>query len=236
MLELLLCSLLTIVPDYLYRRYRAGQAVRQGDHALLGVVRAALGDHRLPDAHRRPDHGDLLQSPVHDQRHAVLPHRADPAGDQSAASPRSSSAYSGRGRQGRADLQARQLEAGGRGGNRAPQDRRDRSRAGGGAGRYRRRPKARSSEAKGALPAGAGRIGDQAGTAPAQSGHRRAARDREAPGPCRQPPGRGRCRHRRETGRRSAALDRASGRKGQRRSRARPGPGGAGQDRRSAPA
>ena len=35
MLELMICSLVTILPDYLYRRYRAGQAVRQGDHLLL---------------------------------------------------------------------------------------------------------------------------------------------------------------------------------------------------------
>lgn len=38
MLELLLCSLVTVLPDYLYRRYGQGQASRQGDHALFGVV------------------------------------------------------------------------------------------------------------------------------------------------------------------------------------------------------
>ena len=43
-----------------------------------------VGHHRLPDAHRRADHGGLLQPPVHDQRHLVLQHRADPSGNQRA--------------------------------------------------------------------------------------------------------------------------------------------------------
>ena len=43
-----------------------------------------MGDHGLPDPHRQPDHGDLLQPPVHDQRHAVLQNRPDPSGDQRA--------------------------------------------------------------------------------------------------------------------------------------------------------
>ena len=76
MLEILLCSLLTIVPDYLYRRYVQGQADRQGNNLLLRVVRAEVGDHGLPDSHRGPDHGDFLQPPVHDQRHAVLQNRS----------------------------------------------------------------------------------------------------------------------------------------------------------------
>ena len=33
MFELMLCSLLTILPDYLYRRYRQGKRHRQGDYA-----------------------------------------------------------------------------------------------------------------------------------------------------------------------------------------------------------
>ena len=52
MLELLLCSLLTIVPDYLFRRYVQGKRIRQGNNLLLGVVRAAVGDHGLLDSHR----------------------------------------------------------------------------------------------------------------------------------------------------------------------------------------
>ena len=46
-LELLLCSMLTILPDYLYRRLRAGQASGQGDHVLFGLVRTEIG-HRVP--------------------------------------------------------------------------------------------------------------------------------------------------------------------------------------------
>ena len=129
MLELLLCSLLTIFPDYLYRRYRPGQAHRQGDHALLRLVRAAVGHHRLPDAHRRADHGDLLQSSVDHQRHAVLPHRPDPSGDERARR-RGLCRLHRRGQTGRADLQAGQLGAGGGGGDRPAQDRRDRCGAG----------------------------------------------------------------------------------------------------------
>ena len=68
MLELMLCSLLTILPDYLYRRYRAGQADRPGDHPLLGLVRAALGHHALPDADDLADHDDLLLPSVDHQR------------------------------------------------------------------------------------------------------------------------------------------------------------------------
>ena len=62
MLELMLCSLLTILPDYLYRRYRAGQAPRPRDHALFRLVRAAVWHRRLPDAHGLADHDDLLFS------------------------------------------------------------------------------------------------------------------------------------------------------------------------------
>ena len=38
MLELMLCSMFTLLPDYLYRRYRPGKAHRQRDHAVLDVV------------------------------------------------------------------------------------------------------------------------------------------------------------------------------------------------------
>ena len=56
-----------------------GQAVRQGDHAVLRLVRAALGHRRLPHADDRPDHGDLLQPPLDHQRHLVLQDHPDPA-------------------------------------------------------------------------------------------------------------------------------------------------------------
>ena len=45
MLELLLCSMLTHPPRLPLPALCAGQAVRQGNHPLLGLVRAALGHH-----------------------------------------------------------------------------------------------------------------------------------------------------------------------------------------------
>ena len=47
MLELMLCSMLTILPDYLYRRYRQGKRFGHEITLLFGVVRAAI-------RHRRP--------------------------------------------------------------------------------------------------------------------------------------------------------------------------------------
>ena len=84
MLELLLCSLLTILPDYLYRRYGQGKRIGQEITLLFGLVRAAVGHHRLPDAHGRADHRDLLLSPLDHQRHLVLPDRPDPARNERA--------------------------------------------------------------------------------------------------------------------------------------------------------
>jgi multidrug resistance efflux pump len=80
MLEMMLCSLFTLVPDYLYRRYGQGKRFRPRDQHLHGVVRAALGHHRLPDPHGTADHHGLLQSSKHHQRDAAVPHDPDPAG------------------------------------------------------------------------------------------------------------------------------------------------------------
>ena len=49
MLELIVCSMVTILPDYLYRRYVQGKRFGSEITLLFGLVRAALGDHRLPD-------------------------------------------------------------------------------------------------------------------------------------------------------------------------------------------
>ena len=81
MLELFVCSLLTILPDYLYRRYRQGKRIRPRDHAVLGLVRVALGHHRMPDAHRKLDHDNLLFPSVHDGRYVIFPDRSDRPGD-----------------------------------------------------------------------------------------------------------------------------------------------------------
>ncbi len=55
MLEFLICSLLTIFPDYLFRRYVQGKANRPRDQSLFDVVRASLRHHRLRDPHRIAD-------------------------------------------------------------------------------------------------------------------------------------------------------------------------------------
>ena len=112
MLELLLCSLLTIFPDYLFRRYVQGK--RFGKEITFYSVwfELQMGDHGLPDAHRRPDHGGLLQPPVDDKRHIVLPNRPDRSRDDRARR-RGLCRHERRGRKGTAALQAGQLEAGG---------------------------------------------------------------------------------------------------------------------------
>ena len=50
MIEVLLCSVVTILPDFLVSPFRAGKAARTRDHALFGLVRAALRHNRLPGA------------------------------------------------------------------------------------------------------------------------------------------------------------------------------------------
>ena len=143
MLELLLCSLLTIFPDYLYRRYAQGK--RLGKEITLYSVWFELrwGHHRLPDADRRADHGGVLQPPLHHQRHPVLQDRADRFRDQRTRR-RGQCGLQRRGQTGRADLPARQFDPGGGRGGRAPQDRRDRGQHGGRRGPMWRRPRARS--------------------------------------------------------------------------------------------
>ena len=233
MLELLLCSLVTILPDYLYRRYRQGKRLgkeinlysmwfelRWGITGCLVLTVCFIT-------------GDLLQSPVDDQRHAVLQDHPDPAG---------------RNRAGRRDLRwpsgpvakgapifrldSAKQEAAVETARRkvAEIERRDCP------GEVRNRQGGRAAQrSEGRPPAGAGRTGNQAGAAQAQSGYRGAARDREARSSRARHHGCPRGRDRPPRGRRSPVLDRASGRAGQRRGRARPGHGGAGQRPSCAP-
>ena len=67
MLEIMLCSLVTILAGLSLSPLSAGQAYRPRDHVVFRVVRAAVWHHDLPDAHGRADHDDLLLSSV-DQR------------------------------------------------------------------------------------------------------------------------------------------------------------------------
>ena len=75
MLELLLCSLLTVLPDYLFRRYAQGK--RLGDNLLLGLVRAEVGDHGLPHSYSVADYDDFLQPSIDHERHTFLQNRSD---------------------------------------------------------------------------------------------------------------------------------------------------------------
>ena len=79
MLEMLLCSLLTILPDYLYRRYVQGK--RFGKEITLysvwfelswGITACLILTVLLITI-------DVLQSSFHDQRHTLLQNRPDHA-------------------------------------------------------------------------------------------------------------------------------------------------------------
>jgi len=67
MLELLLCSLLTILPDYLYRRYVQGKRI--GKEITLYSVWFELrwGITGMPDSDCWPYHNGFLQPPLHKQ-------------------------------------------------------------------------------------------------------------------------------------------------------------------------
>ncbi len=73
MLELLLCSLLTIFPDYLYRRYR--QRKRLGHEITFYSVWFES------DADRRSHYGHLLFSSVHHDGDFILQDRPDHSGN-----------------------------------------------------------------------------------------------------------------------------------------------------------
>ena len=53
MLELMFCSLLTILPDYLYRRYVQGKRFGKEITFFSVWYELQMGHHRLPDAHDR---------------------------------------------------------------------------------------------------------------------------------------------------------------------------------------
>ena len=183
MLELMLCSLLTILPDYLFRRYVQGKRI--GKEITLysvwfelrwGITGCLILTVCLITI-------DLLQSPVHDQRHAVLQDRPDPFRDERARRGGVCRHRRRANRQRSPDLQAGQLEAGGRRGDRAAQDRGSRCRVGGGAAPTSRRPKARCRRPT-ALPADHGRTRRPSEELQRRNpGHRSVPRHRAAPGP-----------------------------------------------------
>ena len=60
MLELIICSMLTILPDYLYRRYVQGKRIGKEITLLFSLVRTEIRHRRLPDAHGFAHYPDLL--------------------------------------------------------------------------------------------------------------------------------------------------------------------------------
>ena len=82
MLELLLCSMLTILPDYLFRRYVQGKRFGKEITLYSSVVRAEVGHHDVPDPHGLSDPDRILQSPGDDQRYALLQNHSDPSRNQ----------------------------------------------------------------------------------------------------------------------------------------------------------
>ena len=143
MLELLLCSLLTIFPDYLFRRY--GQGKRIGKEitlysvwfelrwGIVGCLMLTVG---------------LITTSSTTIRRRATPRcsseRCRSFRKPTAGSPRSMSMAQRRGQARRADLPARQLEAGGGREDRAPQVSPRSTRRWWRRGPMSRRPKARS--------------------------------------------------------------------------------------------
>ena len=188
-----------------------------------------MGHHDLPHSDDLPDHDDLLQSSGHDQRHLVLQNRPDPSRDERTRC-RDLSRFSGHVERG-SDLQARQLEAGGGGGDRTAQDRRE--------SMQRSWWRESTSRSGGPDPGGQELAYQQAvdeletkKSCKAQSGQRGVPRDREAAASLSKAAGHGRGGHGRKAGGGAAGLDPPPGRKGQCRSRAGSSRSGSGKDGR----
>ena len=79
MIELFLCSLFTILPDYSLPAVRARKAAWARDHALLGLVRTSLRHHGLPGADDRAADADPLLPPFDQERRILLQDGADPS-------------------------------------------------------------------------------------------------------------------------------------------------------------
>ena len=220
MFELMFCSLLTILPDYLYRRYAQGK--RFGKEITFFSVWYEL---------RWGITGCLMLTislitmifyfhPVDDRTRRCTSDRADPArrlGPRRGSQCRLQRA----GEEGRRAVQAGQLEAAGGAGDRQAQDRRGRCRHDDGAGR-RGQGRRADRGSQGQLSAGQGRTRRQERVAAPQSRHRAAARHREAAGAGRSAAGRRRRRHAPPGSRRRCGFRRSlPAREGERRGGAR---------------
>ena len=183
MLELLLCSLLTILPDYLYRRYVQGKRI--GKEITLysvwfelrwGITGCLILTVSLITVIFY-NHPSTTNATLFFRTVPILPETNGRVAEIYVGDERT-------GRQGRADLQAGQLEARGRGGNRPPQDRRVEAAMVGGASRH---PEGRRPD-----PGGRGHISSRPSTnwrpsrscTPAQPGNVPLREIEKAPGPC----------------------------------------------------
>ena len=77
MLELMLCSMLTLLPDYLFRRYVQGRRIGHEITIFSVWYELRYGITTVPDPDRAPDHGRALQPSVVDQRHLPVPDHFD---------------------------------------------------------------------------------------------------------------------------------------------------------------
>ena len=205
-----------------------GQAARQGDQPLYGVVRTALGHRQLPRAHHFADHNDLLLPPGDKERHRDLPQRHHPA--RSVRPGRGG--LRGRQREGQsrpAAVPARRCRAAGSGGDRPAADCRGR---GGDGGRRERARDGGWPDRRGAerAVAGAGRTRRPDRAPAAQSRHGRAARDRATSGGGRRPARLARGGARQQGDAADPHRLGAAGAEGERRGSACAGPGRARQD------
>ena len=66
MLELILCSLFTVLPDYLFRRYRQGKRWGEEITFFHALVRTSHRDYRLLCFNDQLHHGGFLFSPLND--------------------------------------------------------------------------------------------------------------------------------------------------------------------------
>ena len=188
MLEILFCSLLTVLPDYLFRRYYQGKRIGKEmtfysvwfelRWGITGCVVLAVGLITVV----------FYNHPSTHQRHTVLQNDPDHFRDQSGASPRSMLASMARSRKERqsSGWTARAQEAA------VETARRKIAEVEADlvvAAADLEKAEGQIQEAKSAHQQALDELRDQAGAAKAQSGYRRAPRNREASGSCRRPPG-----------------------------------------------
>ncbi len=230
MLELTLCSMLTILPDFLFRRFVQGKRFGTRDQSFQRLVRIALGDHRLPDPDDLADHHGFLFPSLHHQRRFAFPHGSDPCGRHWTC--RRGQCDHGTGSEsGNAVVPAGQHRAGGCARNRPQADRRGRGQHCGEADRACLR---RWQDPGGAqrAPAGDRRTRNQVGIVQARFGHCQQARHRTAAKRGRWPARFARRRDCLQAKHRGQPQHAVAGAKGERRSKPCTGAGGTRQDDR----